>query len=137
MMDQNAEMEIRKLMVDGYMDAIGFAESEAVSIQDFQHLARQILLGLFLSVNEIGMDNVSGENRLRNLEHNLKAFMDAGMTMFDQQLIDEENAARAGVPPRGNQTSDSALRLCPDKSLTFKNTAGGIDPRQEQGEKHE
>ena len=133
-MQQQTEMEIRKLMVDGYMDAIGYAESESVSITDFQHLARQILLGLFLSVNEIGMDNVSGENRLRNLEHNFKAFMDAGMTMFDRQLIDEENAARAGVPPQGNA---SALRLCPEKSLTFKNAAGGIDARQNQGEQHE
>lgn len=107
---------VKDQMVAGYMRAIALAEANGMDVEDFKALGRETLLGLFLSVNDVGMDEQPGAVRLAELERRLREFMENGMTTYDRILIDEENGERA-----------SALRLCEQKSLTSQNGAGEMD----------
>jgi hypothetical protein len=110
------ESMVRAVIADAYINAVGAAEQRDMAVDDFKSVMRATLLGIFISVNECGLDHLPGPARLADLENSLHEFTRAGLKMFERDLVDMANAA----------ASNRALRLCAEKTLTNPDEPNGI-----------
>ncbi len=110
------ESMVRAVIADAYINAVGAAEQRGMAVDDFKSVMRATLLGIFISVNECGLDHLPAPERLADLDRSLRDFAHAGVSMFERDLVDMANAA----------ASNRALRLCAEKTLTNPNEPNGI-----------
>jgi hypothetical protein len=130
-MKKTHDQQIRKSVVDGYMRALDIAETNEVGVDEFKNVLRELLLGLFMSVNEIGMDHLPPDVRVQDLKNNFDVFAINGMSSFAQHIIDDAN----------NKLSKfariRAMRLCNEKNLTNQTRPSEDESRFETGEQNE
>lgn len=85
------QIKIKDLVVGGYLKSMDLAQSNDVPPEAFKTMMRQTIIGLFLSVNDIGLDHLRPEVRAADLKRNLDEFSTYAISLFDELLTDEAN----------------------------------------------
>ena len=81
------EHKIKEEIVNGYLKASALAEASGVMIQDFQLWVSQALLGVFLSVNEVGStDEMPEEIRMQIFRSSIDGFHHKALELFQDYL---------------------------------------------------
>ena len=82
---------MKQMTLDNHHTVMNHAQNEGMTPDQYKHAARSLAAGLFISINEVGMDDVPADDRRLDLINNLEEFVHVVTQAFDQYLEIEKS----------------------------------------------